>query len=59
MNFISPVHFLYERKRTMVDYDRVQDFLEAHDMEPERVDPKREAALMLEDMRRGRARSGS
>ena len=55
MNFISPVHFLYERKRTMVDYDRVQDFLEAHDMEPERVDPKREAALMLEDMRRGLA----
>ena len=39
----------------MVDYDRVQDFLEAHDMEPERVDPKREAALMLEDMRRGLA----
>ena len=36
MNFISPVHFLYERKRTMVDYDRVQDFLEAHGMEPER-----------------------
>ena len=55
MNFISPVHFLYERKRTMVDYDRVQDFLEAHDMDPERVDPKREAALMLEDMRRGLA----
>ena len=39
----------------MVDYDRVQDFLEAHGMEPERVDPKREAALMLEDMRRGLA----
>ena len=39
----------------MVDYDRVQDFLEAHDMEPARVDPNREAALMLEDMRRGLA----
>ena len=24
----------------MVDYDRVLDFLEAHGMEPERVDPK-------------------
>ena len=54
MNFISPV-CLYERKKTLVDYDRVQDFLEAHGMEPERVDPRREAALMLEDMRRGLA----
>ena len=39
MNFISPVclyHQINERKRTMVDYDRVQDFLEAHGMEPER-----------------------
>ncbi len=57
MNFISPVRLydLYEGNTTMMDYDRVQDFLEAHDMEPERVDPKREAALMLEDMRRGLA----